>query len=314
VRIRLEDKYRDQPTELWQLPVPATKEHMPKGTIRLDQIASFEETTGPSEIDRFQRQRSIELDADLVNLPTSDAKQSVLTDSSKINMEPGYHFEFVGMAKYMKEMQGSFIMAFALSFIFMYMILASLFESWLHPVTILCSLPLAFPFAILSLIVTRESLHIISILGLFLLIGIVKKNAILQVDYTNTLRARGLPRHEAMIEACHTRLRPILMTTLTLIAGMIPVALSRGPGSASRAPMAVVIIGGQALCLLVTLLLTPVFYSIFDDAQTVWIPAWMGKIKARLGFLPKFGKRLGEAGQTIISNPLSKIKRRRKND
>jgi len=312
VRIRLEDQYRDRPTDLMQLPIPATKEHMPKGVIRLDQIASFEETTGPSQIDRYMRQRSIEIDADLIDLPTSEAKQFVLTQASKMEMKPGYHFEFVGMAKYMKEMQSSFIMAFALSFIFMYMILASLFESWLHPVTILSSLPLAFPFAILSLLVTRETLHIISILGLFLLIGIVKKNAILQVDYTNTLRSRGLLRYEAMIEACRTRLRPIFMTTLTLIAGMIPVAFSRGPGSSARAPMAVVIIGGQALCLLITLLLTPVFYSIFDDVQSVWFPAWIEWIKARLAFLTRFGRRMGEAGQIVISSSLSKMLKRQK--
>lgn len=279
VRVRLEDGYRNKPDDLLQIPVQSTKEHMPQGVIRLDQIANLEETTGPSQIDRYMRQRSIQVDANLVGKATGDAKKFVLKESEKMEMDPGYKFEFVGLAKYMKEMQSSFLMAFLLSVIFMYMILAALFESWLNPVTILLSLPLAFPFAVLSLLVTGQTLHIISILGLFLLIGIVKKNSILQVDYTNTLRKRGLPRDEALVEASRTRLRPILMTSLVLIAGMIPVALSRGPGSATRAPMAVVIIGGQSLCLAVTLLLTPVFYSIFDDAKVIWIPRWASKIR-----------------------------------
>ncbi len=300
VRLRLLDEYRKRPGDVFQLPIPATKEHMPKGVIRLDQIASFEETTGPSEIDRYMRERSIEIGADLSGIPTSDAKKIVLDEASKMKMDPGYKFEFVGLTKYMKEMQQNFIMAFLLSFLFMYMILASLFESWVHPITILISLPLAFPFAILSLLITGQTLHIISILGLFLLIGIVKKNAILQVDYTNTLRGRGLSRYDALIEASRTRLRPILMTTFTLIAGMIPVALSRGPGSSSRAPMAVVIIGGQSMCMFVTLLLTPVFYSIFDDMQSVWIPRWVERIGARFAFIENIGRRAGDAATRLL--------------
>jgi HAE1 family hydrophobic/amphiphilic exporter-1 len=147
----------------------------------------------------------------------------------------------------------------------MYMILASQFESFLHPVTIMLSLPLSIPFALVSLLVMGQSFTIFSIMGVFMLFGIVKKNAILQVDYTNTLRAKGMERNAAVLEANKTRLRPILMTTLVLVAAMIPVALGRGPGAANRATMAVVIIGGQTLCLLITLLLTPVAYTLFDD-------------------------------------------------
>lgn len=290
VRIRLKEPFRMHPSNLLNLTIPASIGGGDKLPVRLDQLASLEETTGPSQIDRFQRQRSIEVGANLVDLPTGTAKQFILDRMGKIVTEPGYKVEFVGHAKYMQEMQTNFLMAFLLSFIFMYMILASLFESLLHPVTILLSLPLAFPFAIFSLVVTGMTLHIISILGLFLLIGIVKKNSILQVDYTNTLRAKGMERHEALITASRTRLRPIMMTTLTLVASMIPVAISTGAGSATRAPMAVVIIGGQSLCLLVTLLLTPVFYSIFDDVSVKWMPEWVSAVKNRLGFLsPIFG-------------------------
>lgn len=284
VRMKLSEKYKKSSADLMSIPIPAAKEHRPMSPIRLDQIASIEETTGPSRIERYMRQRSIEVGSDLVGLATSEAKSFIESQKDKLGITSDYHFEFVGMAKIMKEMQMNFLTAFLLSVIFMYMILASLFESWLHPITILASLPLAFPFAILSLLIAGQTLHIISILGLFLLIGIVKKNAILQVDYTNTLRKGGMERNIALVEASRTRLRPIMMTTFTLIASMIPVALSRGEGSATRAPMAVVIIGGQSLCLLVTLLLTPVFYTIMDDLQIKHLPRWKQIIKARIPF------------------------------
>src|SRR5205085_4142197 len=127
------------------------------------------------------------------------------------------------------------------------------------------AVPLSLPFALLTMIVLNEPLNIYAIFGLFMLFGIVKKNGILQIDYTNTLRARGVPREEAILQANRVRLRPILMTTIMLVASMIPIALGQGPGSAGRAAMAKVIIGGQMLCLLLTLLVTPVSYSIFDD-------------------------------------------------
>jgi HAE1 family hydrophobic/amphiphilic exporter-1 len=159
-----------------------------------------------------------------------------------------------------------------LAVIFIYMVLASQFNSFIHPLTIMTSLPLALPAGLLALMAFGMTLNVYSAIGLMMLFGIVKKNSILQVDYTNTLREQGIERHEALIQANHVRLRPILMTTIAIVAGMIPIALGRGAGAGSRASMAVTILGGQVLCLLLTLLVTPVVYSYFDDLRE-WSPA-----------------------------------------
>ena len=233
--------------------------------VRLANLARLTEDRGPAQVDHYNRQRKVTVVANLDGIPLSAAVERVRDIVAGLNLPPTYGLVFGGRAKSLGESNSNFLLAFGLSFVFMYMILAAQFESFVHPITILLALPLSIPFAFASLYLLGETLNIYSVLGLFMLFGIVKKNGILQIDYTNTLRAQGMARDAAILQANHVRLRPILMTTVMLVAGMIPIALGRGPGSSSRAAMAKVIIGGQSLCLLLTLLMTPVAYSLFDD-------------------------------------------------
>jgi HAE1 family hydrophobic/amphiphilic exporter-1 len=272
VRLRVELPNRNNAEAIKRLYVPSTK----VGMVRLDQVASIDMGTGPAQINRLNRQRSVSFSANI----DQDKGQSLGVVINKVNdhvkemkLGSGYTTGLIGRSKELSRTFSNFIMAFILSFIFMYMILASQFESFLHPVTILLSLPLTIPFALISMLFFGETLNIFSLLGLFVLFGIVKKNAILQVDHANNLRRHeGMPRYEAVVTACRDRLRPILMTTFCLIAGMLPMALGTGPGSAMRRSVAFVVIGGQTLCLLLTLLVTPVAYTLFDDVPslTIW--------------------------------------------
>lgn len=266
VRLRVGPGGRRDAATVGALTIPSSR----GGLVRLDSVADIVEARGPSQIERFNRQRQVTIFGNLDGLPLGSALDAADRAVKRLRLAPGYRRSVVGKAREMGRMMSGFFTAFLLSAVFMYMILASQFESFIHPVTIMLSLPLAIPFALLSLFLTGQSFTIFSIMGVFMLFGIVKKNAILQVDYTNTLRDRGVARDAAILEANTTRLRPILMTTLVLVAAMIPVAFGRGPGAANRATMAVVIIGGQTLCLLITLLITPVAYSLFDDAARGW--------------------------------------------
>src|SRR5207249_6145537 len=202
----------------------------------------------------------------------ADRLQEVFKAAEKLNMPAAYSTTVIGRGRELERTFGEFLLAFVLSIVFMYMILASQFESLVHPITILLSLPLAVPFGFLSLWFFKDTLNLYSALGILVLFGVVKKNSILQIDHTNTLRREGLDRLEAIMQANRDRLRPILMTTLTLVAGMAPLALGTGPGAEERRSIAIVVIGGQSLSLLLTLIVTPVAYSLFDD-----FGAWIGE-------------------------------------
>jgi hydrophobic/amphiphilic exporter-1 (mainly G- bacteria), HAE1 family len=233
--------------------------------VPLGNFVRFEEARGPNQIDRFQRQRRVTITSNLGTYALGDAIAEVQRVVAAMNLPPEYSGAFVGRARQLQDTLRNFSIAFLIAVVFMYMVLAAQFEHFVHPISILLAVPLALPFALGWMIALDEPLNIYAIFGLFMLVGIVKKNGIMQVDYTNVLRARGVPRDQAILEANRVRLRPILMTTMLLVVSMIPIALGVGPGASGRASMAKVIIGGQMLCLLLTLLVTPVTYAIFDD-------------------------------------------------
>jgi HAE1 family hydrophobic/amphiphilic exporter-1 len=277
VRLRLKEDYRQQATTLPGLFVPAGDGRL----VRLANVATLAGGMSPGQIERYAQERAITIVSNLYDKPLAEAYKEAYVAVAKQRMPPEYGIVTTGRGKLLQEALYNFLIALVLSLLFIYIVLAAQFESFVHPVTIMVSMFLAIPFGLLTLLIVGKTLNIYSIMGLFLLMGVVKKNAILQVDYTNVLRARGMPRTEAQLQADRARFRPILMTTLAIIAGMLPVALGRGDGSASRASLATVVVGGQALCLLVTLLATPVIYSIFDDISKLRAFTWVRFPKLR---------------------------------
>ena len=260
------------------------------GQVRLDNIATVERGMGPLSIDRYNRQFRVNVpSANAANTPFDAALRAVRREMTKV-LIPGYTLKVQGAAKALDETTQSLIIAFLLAAIFMYMVLAAQFESFLHPFVIMLSLPISIPFALLTLWLTHRTLNLWSALGIFLLLGIVKKNGILQVDYTNRLREEGVPLHEAIIQANHVRLRPILMTTLSIVAGLIPTAIGIGAGATQRSAIAVTIIGGQTLCLLLTLIVTPVAYSLFAELgeNRIFASAQARLTRMRLGVARAF--------------------------
>jgi hydrophobe/amphiphile efflux-1 (HAE1) family protein len=233
--------------------------------VRLGDIARIEEGVGPSQINRYDRQKEIQIGANLSGALLGDVMKAVSAEVDSIPLPPGYKVGIVGEGEIQAESFANIFMSLALAIIFVYIILAMQFESFLYPLSIMLSLPMAIVGAVISLILTNGSLSIMSMIGIIMLMGLVTKNAILLVDYTNTLRGRGMSRLDAQLRAGPVRLRPILMTTFAMIFGMLPVALGLGEGSEFRAPMGVTVIGGLVTSTLLTLFVVPVFYSILDD-------------------------------------------------
>jgi hydrophobe/amphiphile efflux-1 (HAE1) family protein len=267
VQVRLKQGDRNDAETISRLFVPSSSGSL----VNLGNLVSLKLEETSSRIDRLDRQRQVSLRANIApGHALADRLEALREEAVRMNMPPGYNTAVSGRASELERTGAEFVVAFLLSIAFMYMILASQFESVIHPVTILLSLPLAVPFALISMWAMKDTLNLYSALGVLVLFGVVKKNAILQIDHMNGLRARGLSRYDAIIQANRDRLRPILMTTLALVAGMLPLALGTGPGAEERRTIATVVIGGQSLSLLLTLLMTPVAYSIFDD-----VGAWV---------------------------------------
>ncbi|MBS2020551.1 MAG: efflux RND transporter permease subunit [Deltaproteobacteria bacterium] len=264
VRVRAERAYRADSLGLELLSLPSQR----LGLVPLRSVVEMKRGTGPAQINHLNRQRVVTI---LSNVEPGVSEGKIADEVARIIREERlpaeYTAEPTGQTREMGRVFKSFLLAIFLSFVIMYLVLAAQFESWLHPVTILLSLPLTLPFAFLSVIIFRQAIDLYSALGILVLFGVVKKNAILQIDHTNQLRAKGMDRAEAILEANKDRLRPILMTTAAFVAGMIPLVTSKGVGAAYNRATAGVVVGGQVLSLFLTLLATPVAYSLFDDVS-----------------------------------------------
>lgn len=260
VRMRLLQQDRTNPQDIEKIHIRTNKGEF----IKLSDVVHVQEAGGPSLIGRLDRQRSLTLYANLEKIPLGQAKSELDKIAKKVLPEK-FSSKYRGMADVMGESFIFLMGALALGIIMAYMVLAAQFENFIHPLIILLSMPLAFIGAFGLLLITGKTINIMSFIGLILLMGLVKKNAILLVDYTNTLIKNGLSRHEAILTACPIRLRPILMTTFAMIFGMLPIALGMGEGSEARAPMAIAVIGGLISSLFLTLIVIPVVFDLLEE-------------------------------------------------
>lgn len=238
---------------------------------RIDNVVRFTFGNAPARIDRLDRQRMVAVRANVESgYALSDRLMALQAAASEIGLPDGFETRVLGRGRELEVTLDEFRWTFLISFIFMYIVLAAQFEHLTHPLTILFTLPLAVPFGLISLYWGGETLNVYSALGLLVLFGVVKKAAILQVDHTNALRAQGINRAEAILQANRDRLRPILMTTVSFVAGLMPLLIASGPGAEERRSIAVLTVGGQTMSLLLTLLAVPVMYSYLDDISRLW--------------------------------------------
>lgn len=261
VQLRLRAEDRAQPGSLPRLLLPGSGSRL----IELRSLADVREVNSAARVDRLDRQRAASIRGSVgPGFALGDRLDAMRAEVDRLNMPEEYSVRTLGRGRELERTFREFLLAFALSIVFMYMILAANYESYLHPFTILLSLPMSVPFAFLSLYLAGESLNLYSALGILVLFGVVKKNSILQVDHINQLRREGVPIEDAVVRGSRDRLRPILMTTLALVGGMLPLAVGTGPGAEERRAVVVVVIGGQMLSLILTLLVTPVTHLVLD--------------------------------------------------
>jgi HAE1 family hydrophobic/amphiphilic exporter-1 len=300
VRARLELKDRSNPADIGNIYVRSKDGRL----VEISNVVQIVEGGGPSIINRVDRQRAINLYANLEGKTMGEAIAELNAISARI-LPSDFTARYKGQADIMAESFQYLMFAILLGVILAYMVLASQFESFIHPLTVLLSLPLSFVGAFGALLITGKTLNVFSFIGLILLMGLVKKNAILLVDYTNTLRARGMGRREAILEAGPVRLRPILMTTFAMVFGMLPVAFGVGEGAETRSPMGVSVIGGLLTSLFLTLVVVPSAYDLFDDGQEWMRRGEFRKLatrnywKMRIRQIPELLKKIRQTPQAI---------------
>jgi HAE1 family hydrophobic/amphiphilic exporter-1 len=265
IRVRLPERLRENPDQVRNLRLAVTNGKGSTTLLPLSNLVSYSAYATPSEINRQELTRQVTVSANLDHLPLGTAVEKVQEASKKLSLAPGYRVVFSGDAEQMAESFGYMAEALILAVLFVYFILAAQFESFLEPLAIMFSLPLSIVGMAAMLLLTGDTVNIMSLIGLIMLMGLVTKNAILLVDYAKVLRGRGMERREAVITAGRTRLRPIVMTTLAMIFGMLPLALAIGAGAEMRAPMARAVVGGLLTSTLLTLLVVPVMYTFMED-------------------------------------------------
>jgi hydrophobe/amphiphile efflux-1 (HAE1) family protein len=280
VRVRLNKQDRTSLDNINNLTIKSNKDigNNQKLMIPVSYVAGISQGSGPSKINRFDRQREIRIDANLAGGLLGDVLNAIQNRTRDLAIPTGYSIGVVGQGQMQAESFANIFLSLALAIVFVYIVLAAQFESFSYPFAIMLALPMSLIGAIFTLIIFRSSLSVMSLIGIIMLMGLVTKNGILLVDYTNVLRDRGLVRTDALVKAGATRLRPILMTTFAMIFGMIPVAFSLGEGSEFRAPMGQAVIGGLITSTMLTLFIVPVMYSILDDLSLRRIVRWVTRL------------------------------------
>jgi HAE1 family hydrophobic/amphiphilic exporter-1 len=280
IRVRLPLALRGDPGQVEGLHLTVQNPASGPVQVPLGEVVRYERKDTPTEIDRQDLAREVVVSANLDKLALGTAVETVKKATADLKLAPGYRIIFAGETEHMEESFGYMAEALILAVVFVFLILAAQFESFIDPLAIMLSLPLSLVGMAGMLVLTGDTINMMSLIGLILLMGLVTKNAILLVDFTKVLQSRGLERREALIRAGRTRLRPIMMTTLAMIFGMLPLALALGAGAEMRAPMARAVIGGLITSTFLTLLVVPVVYSWLDDLRQ-WVlkrrPASSGK-------------------------------------
>jgi hydrophobic/amphiphilic exporter-1 (mainly G- bacteria), HAE1 family len=277
VQVRLRPDARNSPQDLARLPLIAgTQADGSPRLVRLQQVATIREATGPNQINRRDLTREVSINANVYGRSAGEVSADIRKAMDAISFPPGYVYQFGGSTKNMQESFGYALGALGLAIVFIYMILASQFKSFLQPLALMTSLPLTLIGVVLALMMFRSSLSMFSVIGVVMLMGLVTKNAILLVDFAIRAREDGTPRTEALLLAARVRLRPILMTTLAMIFGMVPLAFALTEGSEQRAPMGQAVIGGVITSSLLTLVVVPVVYCYMDDLANA-MRRWFSK-------------------------------------